>query len=294
MAIRGGESADTDYLFYFVESLSSLWGQFESGGSVFSNLGRADLARIPIDLPPLDEQRAIAATLGALDDKIESNRNQQTLAQDLLRALVLRALETSGGEIGTLSTYCKLINSQVAAADLDASVNYVDLGSMPRGRIFLDHWQSGEGIASHKLQFKEGDILFGKLRPYFKKVGIAPISGVCSTDILVLRPRYPDDAGLVAVMASSDSLIEQLSSSATGTRMPRASWRDLAAWPLPILTLSERSELGRVTQPIVQRMIQLTHETNRLSKLRDVLLPELISGRIPTSEARRGLLGALS
>ena len=252
-------------------------------GAAYPAVTSDDVSLAPIPLPPLETQRAIAAMLGALDDKIESNRRAQNLAENLLRALVERALQESSGISGTLSDYCELVKDQVATRAIDPSDNYIGFDSMPRGQIFLDQWQVAASLASHKSRFRAGDVLFGKLRPYFKKVGIAPISGICSTDILALRPVSPEDTALVAVIASSDRLIDRLSAAATGTRMPRASWADLAVWPVPILAPRERRELGQMTQPIVERATQLTHETVMLSRLRNALLPELLSGRARTA-----------
>ena len=59
---------------------SHLWGMFEGGGSVFGNARRDDLESLEIVWPAVQERHAIAAILGALDDKIELNcRMNQTL-----------------------------------------------------------------------------------------------------------------------------------------------------------------------------------------------------------------------
>ncbi|EPH06557.1 hypothetical protein HMPREF1485_00260 [Propionibacterium sp. HGH0353] len=231
-------------------------------------------------LPPIEEQRAIAATLGALDDKIESNRRATAVGESLIRALVESALDASEGADGTLGDYCSLVKAPVKVEDISAEDNYIGLEHMPRGSIFLTEWEKAQGLGSNKTAFQRGDVLFGKLRPYFKKVGIAPVDGVCSTDILAVRPKDPRDIALIAVVAASDALIDSLSAGSTGTRMPRASWKDLAAWQVPILTSTERAELSARVAPLVDRLEQLTFESRRLTALRDALLPELLSGRI--------------
>ncbi len=250
---------------------------------------KTDLQRLVVAIPPLQVQRGIAATLGALDDKIESNRRSQATGEKLIRSLVTAALERSTGEVGVLSDYCNLIKEPARIGALTADLHYIAFEHMPRGSIFLDNWGNAEGLGSDKSYFQVGDILFGKLRPYFKKVGIAPVDGVCSTDILVLRPIRKADTALVAVVASSDPLIDSLSAAATGTRMPRASWKDLASWPVPEMTTLERGELADQVAPLVERLTAMTHETKRLQLLRDTLLPELLSGRIRVPEAREAV-----
>jgi len=253
----------------------------------------ASLRSITVPLPPLGEQRAIAATLGALDDKIESNRRAQITGEQLTRAIVERALASAWSAPATsLGGYCSLVKSVVAADHIDGDANYIGFEHMPRGSIFLNEWSTADGLGSHKSQFETGDVLFGRLRPYFKKVGVAPIGGVCSTDILVLRPRTPNLTALVAIVASSDPLIDALSAGATGTRMPRASWADLAKWPVPRLTEDETAELGRVTRALLEQLTRLTFESQKLAALQDALVPELLSGRIRLPEAANAVAEA--
>ena len=233
-----------------------------------------------VTLPTLAEQRAIAAALGALDDKIESNRRVQQSLENLLRALVGRALQSASAGDATLADYCKLVKDPAAVSELDSNSSYISFEHMPKGSISLSDWGTQEGLSSAKSRFMAGDVLFGKLRPYFKKVGIAPVDGVSSNDILVLRPNSESVRALVAVVASSDELIDHVSSAATGTRMPRASWGDVSKWAVPKLSPPEIESLGELTIPLVDRLVSATHENRRLIELRDALLPELLSGRM--------------
>ena len=278
--------ADRQYLFHLMngEGFRSQ-AKALAYGSAQPNISPSLLHSIEIELPSIDEQRTIAATLGALDDKIESNRQAMATGESLIRAVVESTLDASEGEDGTLGDYCALVKAPVEIDKIDPDDNYIGLEHMPRGSIFLTEWKKAKGLGSNKTAFKRGDLLFGKLRPYFKKVGIAPIDGVCSTDILVVRPKSPRDIALVTAVAASDALIDSLSASSTGTRMPRASWKDLAAWRVPVLTATERIELSARVDPLVERLTQLTFESHRLVALRDALLPELLSGglRVPVT-----------
>lgn len=287
------DRVDSLFLYYQLASPQMVEAVLQRAiGAAVPGFNLGQLRELPVDLPPIEEQHGIAATLGALDDKIESNRRQQEAAQSLLRAHVTRIVSSHQGATAPLAAYCRLIKDGVATNEIDSRSNYIGFDSMPRGQIFLTDWSTAEGIGSNKWRFQVGDVLFGKLRPYFKKVGIAPVDGVCSTDILVIRPIRLEDTALVAIVASSDALIDKLSAAATGTRMPRASWSDLAVWQVPELNNDERDALTNVAQPLIERMTLLTHETKRLIKIRDTLLPELLSGRIGVPEAERIAPGA--
>lgn len=283
---RPGSSLDSRWLSYYINGAAAGFVSSRLVGAVQQHFNVGAAKEMELLLPSLEEQRAIAATLGALDDKIASNHRATAAGESLIRTLVESALDATDGEGGTLGDYCTLVRAPVKVEAINADDNYIGLEHMPRGSIFLTEWESAEGLGSNKTAFHRGDVLFGKLRPYFKKVGIAPIRGVCSTDVLVLRAKEASDTALVACVAASKSLIDSLSAGSTGTRMPRASWKDLAAWPVPLLTAYEREALATEVNQLYHRLEHLTFESKRLAALRDALLPELLSGRMRVAEAQ--------
>src|SRR5262249_11093601 len=66
---------------------------------------------------------------------------------------------------------------------------YVGLEHIAAREMTLTRWGAAESVRSRKTLFQPGDILYGKLRPYLDKVVEADTDGICSTDILVLRPN---------------------------------------------------------------------------------------------------------
>ena len=259
-----------------------------SAGATRKAITKGQILSFPIALPPLPEQRRIAGVLGALDDKIESNRAQQHLGEQLVRALIERIIDQfSGADFTTLDAYCTHLKESVQPENLVSGDKYIALEHMPRGSVFLNSWTNAEhaGISSNKTRFRQGDLLFGKLRPYFKKVGVAPVAGVCSTDILVVRPRLQEFLPLITVVASSDALINSVSASATGTRMPRASWKDISKWPIPRIADETLITLLQPANQLIAFSQALSFQNIRLAELRDALLPELMSGRMRVDEA---------
>jgi type I restriction enzyme, S subunit len=82
--VRGNHRADTRYLSY-VLSQTDIRGYLT--GSTMPKLTQGNLNRLPVIAPPLVEQKAIAAVLGALDDKIELNRRMNATLEAMARAL---------------------------------------------------------------------------------------------------------------------------------------------------------------------------------------------------------------
>ena len=171
------------------------------------------LRSIEIPIPPIQEQRDIAHILGTLDDKIELNRRMnetlEAMAQSLFKSWFVdfdpvrakmegrdsglprsiadlfpgRLMDSECGEIperwkaGRLADIAIAPRRNVDPASLDDETPYIGLEHMPRHSIALAAWERVGKVTSNKSIFKKGEILFGKLRPYFHKVGVAPING---------------------------------------------------------------------------------------------------------------------
>ncbi len=144
---------------------------------------------------------------------------------------------------------------------------------------------TADGLESNKFEFHRGEILFGKLRPYFHKVGVAPVAGVCSTDIVVVAPNSEQWFGFVLGHVSSIDFVDYTNAGATGTKMPRTSWADMARYQLALPTRGVAAAFSHLLRPSVEGMIAGIHESRTLSALRDTLLPQLISGELRVKHA---------
>ena len=136
-----------------------------------------------------------------------------------------------------LGEVAKQRRSGVKPEEIDAESPYIALEHMPKRCIALTQWSNADGLASGKFKFEQGDILFGKLRPYFHKVGVAPLDGVCSTDIVVVQPKSNLWFGFVLGHTSSAEFVDYTDATSTGTRMPRTNWADMARYKVVLPTL---------------------------------------------------------
>ncbi|APR84567.1 Type I restriction-modification system, specificity subunit S [Minicystis rosea] len=138
-------------------------------------------------------------------------------------------------------------------------------------------------VQSTKLRACVGDVLFGKIRPYFHKVGVAPVNAVCSSDTIVLRARNPEHFGVILCCVSSDEFIAHATQTSQGTKMPRANWDVLREYPValpPERLLGRFNDMVRTFVSLLQRLVL---KSRNLSATRDLLLPRLISGEIDVS-----------
>ena len=279
-----------------------------------------------ICLPPLPEQRAIAATLGALDDKIELNRKMNATLEAMARALFrdwfvdfgptrakmegaapylspdLWSLfpdrldaegKPEGWVVGTLGAVATARNEGVDPSAISPETPYIGLEHMPRGSIALTDWEGAGKVSSNKAAFAAGDFLFGKLRPYFHKVGVAPLSGICSTDIVVVRPKAARWAGFVIACISGEEFVAYTDKTSTGTKMPRTSWSIMAKYRVVLPPADLAEAFNAVVAPMLDRIRANIHESRTLAQTRDLLLPRLMSGELRVAEAER-LIGEVA
>lgn len=102
------------------------------------------------------------------------------------------------------------------------------------------------------INFKKGDVLFGKLRPYLAKVYLAEKDGLCVSEFLVLESKQIKNLFLKYMLVSY-SCIEHINSSTYGTKMPRASWNFIGNSFIPIPPKEEQTKIasyldGKTTQ----------------------------------------------
>jgi len=194
-----------------------------------------------------------------------------------------------GWKVGTLGNVAENPRRSVQPNSIPPDTPYIALEHMPRRCIALSDWGTAEGIESNKFEFRKGEILFGKLRPYFHKVGVAPVDGVCSTDIVVVCPRAPHWFAFVLCVVSSDDFVEFTNAGSTGTKMPRTSWADMARYEIALPPDALAQAFNAIVRRQVDRLIAAVHESRTLAALRDALLPKLISGEIRVKDAERFL-----
>ena len=163
------------------------------------------------------------------------------------------------------------------------------LEHMPRRSVALSQWEGAGKVKSNKTQFYRGEILFGKLRPYFHKVGVAPLDGICSTDIVVVVPRAQEWRTFAIVCLSSDEFVDYTNRTSTGTKMPRTSWETMAQYKMRLPPERVACAFQRITRPLLDRLGDNIHATVSLAETRDLLLPKLMSGEIRLRDAEKAM-----
>lgn len=268
-----------------------------NSGAAQPSLNRNFVYPFRVSYPEPETQRKIARTLAAYDDLIDNNRRRIALLEESARLLYREwfvRLRFPGHEHTrivdgvpkgwvkkALGDLCVEVRESVHPDALEPDTPYIGLEHMPRRSISLGEWGKAEQVTSSKHRFREGEILFGKIRPYFHKVGVAFVDGVASSDAIVIRPRDVALHSLVLMAVSSDEFVAVTSQAMKeGSKMPRADWRQMLAYPVPLPPPGLLSTFDGVIQPIVAQLKTLTLANQKLRTARDLLLPKLMSGEL--------------
>lgn len=198
-------------------------------GSVAERLNLPTIRALPIILPPLPEQKAIAAVLGALDDKIELNRRMNATLEAMARALFqswfvdfdpVRAKLDGRKPVGMDAATAALIPAEFQASDLGpipkgwAVGRVADVSDFGRSSVnpgeytdeTFDHYslpafdegrtpkaELGCAIMSNKLVVTRNSVLLSKLNPHIPRIWLPDLNetrrSVCSTEFIVASTR---------------------------------------------------------------------------------------------------------
>lgn len=267
--VEGSEDVDIRFGYYLLRSLPL--SQMNNDSAV-PGLNRTQAEALVVQIPDPPEQRAITATLGALDDKIESNRRAVTIAEQVGDAL-----------FAAVASESRLLSD---VAD-------ITMGTSPKG---ADLNEDGDG-----LPFYQGTRDFGVRFPSLRVWTTAPVRTAAKSDTLmsVRAPvgelnRASADCcigrGVAAIhsdthpstlyyaMRSSSSAWDKFQGE--GTVFASVNKTDVHGAEIRWVGDGALLELEDKLRVIDARIESLESETQRLTALRDVLLPELLSGRI--------------
>lgn len=281
--------------------------QKKTHGSVFDTITRNTFNMLDVALPPLREQKQIAAILSVLDDKIELNhRINQTLesmAQTLFRSWFVdfepfRDGEFVESELGLIPKGWGVEKLGQVVAVNESSINksypyeeikYIDISSVKSGFLEKTSMHKLEEAPSRaKRLVKHGDTIWSTVRPNRKSylyIYEPEENLVVSTGFVVLSPKKIPSTYLYEFV-TTDSFVNYLSYSAEGSAYPavrpdRFKKADIIMPPKEVLARFEA-----LVVPIFKCIMENQKQSQTLQSLRDTLLPKLMSGeiRVPIEE----------
>jgi len=295
---------DLKYLYYHLKHQSFRLCRVEEG-TTFKAIKKADLYEFLIARPTISEQRNISEILDTVDRTITQTEQLieklRAIKSGLLHDLLTRGIGEDGrvrdpekqpeefkeSEVGLIPKDwsvrelddCAYLNNERFDPLSEAQRYYIGLEHIEPSNPNLNSFGLSDETSSHKTCFSKGDILFGKLRPYLRKVAQSSFSGVCSTDILVLRPKEGMKDRFLLWLLSSEPVIAHAIRTSIGTKMPRTSWELMKSEKLPIPSVNEQIRISYVLDAQEQRITSETAYLSKLMLIKKGLMHDLLTGK---------------
>jgi type I restriction enzyme S subunit len=294
------------YLYKYLTQkhiIEYLQGIAETSTSTYPSIKPSDIGELDIDTPSLAKQQAIANILSSLDDKIELNnkinKNLEKLAQTLYKRWFVdfefpnedgEPYKSSGGEMveselglipkgWRILTLDDLVVKSRTKTNPDSNQKLIDMANMPSYSIALNSFGYGDKLSTNTYRMNKFSLLYGSIRPYLGKFGIAPFEGITTGTIHNFNVKDNSDYSLVATTVFSTKFNEFCIRLSHGTKMPTIKWDDFVSYKV-IYSGEVSYKFNKIVRVMFDRIVNNVLENLKLSKTRDELLPKLMNGEI--------------
>lgn len=232
-------------------------------------------------LPSVKEQKKIAEILTAQNKAIElkekllaeKQRQKKYLMQQLLTGKMRLAGFEGDWEKKSLGDVC-CYSTKHTNGELRNYVSTENMAPYLEGNIYFEDSQ----FEIQGNEFLQGDILIANIRPYLKKVWRATKCGVCSADVLVLRPTRVSSEFLYRLIANDD-FFSYAMIAAKGSKMPRGDKKHIMSMPIMLPSSeTERIAISQFMNTIDKEIALIANDVVQEKKKKKALMQLLVMG----------------
>lgn len=273
LTLRGKrEILDTGYLYYYLRSpigQSKLLAR--QTGTTVTGIKQAEFRKIEIELPPIGTQKEIASILTCIDQKIVNNKK---ISDNLLEQVTayyhdcFDQYEKSDQNIGLLSDIARFKYGTMPKKDKLGTGQYVAFsGYQNVGNYPEKMFTNPQLIIVARGVGGCGDIKYAPANCYLTNLSIAILTdSIAKEDYLFHYLRLHDTKAMN-----------------TGSAQPQITVSSLEKYRLPIPPQAVLESFSAMIEPYKSLYRGCLLENEKLSSIRDVLLPKLMSGEIDVS-----------
>jgi type I restriction enzyme S subunit len=296
-ALIDQRKGDKRYLCHYINSQTRQLREIIATGNGQPNLNIGLIGNIAVPFPSDAEQRAIAAALGDADDLIRALDRLIAKKRDLKQAAMQQLLTgktrlpefSRQWHVRRFSDLALLRRERVDPRKNGVHYFCVELEHIEQETGRLLGGTTAEEQLSLKSIFREGDVLFGKLRAYLRKYWLADQEGVCSTEIWVFAPNLRIvTSEFLFQLVKVDQFIET-ANTAYGTHMPRSDWNVVKNYEVRTPPLAEQIAIATVLSNMDAEIAALEQRRDKTRDIKLGMMQELLTGRTRLiSEPRSG------
>jgi type I restriction enzyme S subunit len=273
-----------------------------SAGATRNALTKGMIEALVVEAPPLEKQRAIAETLGALDDRIDNlcqiNATLEAIAAALFKSWFvdfdgIAAENMQESELGLIPKGWRVVSlgetfeiNPKRELKKGTVAPYLDMASLPTAGAVSDMPVMREFSSGTK--FVNGDTLLARITPCLENGKTAFVDfleegqvGWGSTEFIVLRPKSPLPLFFGYLLARRTDFREHAIRAMSGTSgRQRVEVSQLYNLHITIPDETTANAFAEFVEPLQKALFDNEAQAATLAALRDALLPRLISGRL--------------
>ncbi len=281
--------ADADFVYYLLVSMYDTLRTYGLDGTAVPILNKSDFETIEILLPPLEEQRQIAAILSSIDDKIELLHEQNKTLEELAQTFFVNWFKDREFD-STIGDFISIQNGFAFK-----SKDFIDCGD--NGVIKIKNISNGivdivntdkisqeiTNEVNDKFKINSGDILFAMTGAEIGKMGIVPNTNKklwLNQRVGIVKERFLGARFLAYIHLTSEFGYDYVINSATGSAQENISATDIENCPFVKLTGEEIVSYSKQLNDFFEKIIFNLGEIQTLENMRDILIPKLLNGEI--------------
>jgi type I restriction enzyme S subunit len=271
-----------------------------ASGTTRRRITRKNLGTIDLPMPPIDEQHKIVELLedhlsrldAALADvkqaKLKAFQFRRSLLQAAFNGYLSDELFTIGSEIPPSWRKISLGNVLEPRKQKDIpssypNLPYIGMEHVARDVGLIHSFGSSANYRSAAPRVYEGDVLYGRLRPYLNKVAISPCEAFASGEFIVLSPNEKISGKFLQLRLLSQDFVEFAGTLDTGDR-PRVSWEQISRFELALPPIDEQMKMMSSLEDHLSRLdasVSLADAMEKQSNgLRRSLLQAAFTGQL--------------
>ena len=274
--INGLTPNENKYDPYFLLTESALWSAKMKGSAAAGTMqivNRTEFSELKTWLPSLIEQQAIGAFFKQLDHLITLHQRECISFTGRAGRLILTANKkrtTSSWEQRKFEEIA-VRSSVICSDDTLPRVEYEDIVS-GTGRLNKDIYAKQSSKSG--ITFHQGDVLYGKLRPYLQNWLLPTFDGLAVGDFWVLQPQNADSSFLYRLIQSRQ--FDEVANQSTGTKMPRADWKLVSKTVFSIPSnISEQAAIGTYFTALDNLITLHQRELEKLQNIKKSMLEKM-------------------
>ena len=269
--LRAKNQLDAKLIYYYMQSQRAQ-SEIKSSlvGSTQPFLSLSKLRNFPIYYPVNNKfKQHIVNTIGSVDDLIEKNQEFLDKFQVLLSKYYDSFSLKCSNEVKLGSLIIR--TGKTLKNDEWMESKLLDLSTMPNGSIFVNNFSDGSAFSTNIKTVNNFDLVYGSIRPYFKKAGFALDVNYIAGSVYSFKPENEKYMLWLLACISSDSFHSFTSSSSQGTKMPIINWDTFTSFKLK-LDDSTIDDFNKKLLPVFEMCVNKMRENRKLKLIKQQLL----------------------